>query len=203
MRSFRSLIDPGGRSLAYHLDRLCLTLDALTARLRAALAEAVSQSAAGVARDTVQGLLADPGGPDRPRYHDDHGPRRRAWDDYDDRYGDDADNRYGESRYDTDADVYDRPAPRRSPTAPELRRARWPAALSAGLRAAAWWLQGRTGKGSCLVALGIGTGAAAAFLAGGRLPAAGLRLALAVLGLTGLQALLRDGMRGLGAFGTP
>jgi hypothetical protein len=202
MRSFRSLIDPGGRSLAFHLDRLCLTLDALTARLRTALAEAVSQSAAGVARDTVQGLLTDPGGPARPRYQGDYGPRRGAWDDYDDRYRDDADDRYGESRYDEDADVYDRPAPRRSPTAPASRRARWPEALAAGLCAAAWWLQGRTGLRSCLVALGIGAGAAAAFLAGGRLPAAGLRLALAVLGLTGLQALLRDGVRGLGAFDT-
>jgi hypothetical protein len=203
MRSFRSLIDPGGRSLACHLDRLCLTLDALAARLRAALAEAVSQSAAGVARDTVQGLLADPGGPAPPRYQGDHGPRRSAWDDYDDRYHDDADDRYGEARYDEDADAYDRPAPRRCPAAPESRGARWPEALAAGLRAAAWWLQGRTGKRSCLVALGVGTGTVTAFLAGGRLPATGLRLALAVLGLTGLQALLRDGVRGLGAFGTP
>jgi hypothetical protein len=203
MRSFRSLIDPGGRSLAFHLDRLCLTLDALTARLRAALAEAVSQSAAGVARDTVQALLADPDLPTRPRYRDDYGPRRSPWDDFDDRYRDDADDRYGEARYDEDADVYGRPAPRRSLNAPESRPTRWPEALAAGLRAAAWWLQGQLGKRSCLVALGIGTGAAAAFLAGGRLSAAGLRLALAVLGLTGLQALLRDGVRGRSAFGTP
>ena len=202
MRSFRSLIDPGGRSLAFHLDRLCLTLDALTARLRTALAEAVSQSAAGVVRDTVQGLLADPDLAARPRYQGDYGPRRGAWDDYDNRYGDDADDRYGEARYDEDADVYDRPAPRRSPAAPESRPARWPEALAAGLCAAAWWLQGRTGLRSCLVALGVGSGAAAAFLAGGRLSATGLRLALAVLGLTGLEALLRDGVRGLGAFGT-
>jgi hypothetical protein len=167
-----------------------------------------------VARDTVQGLLADPGLPARPRYQGDYGPRRSAWDDLDERFGDhaddrygaaryDADDRYGQSRYDADADVYDRPTSRRCPTAPASRPARWPGALAAGLRAAAWWLQGRAGKGSCLVALGIGTGAAAAFLAGGRLPATGIRLALAVLGLTGLQALLRDGVRGLGAFGTP
>jgi hypothetical protein len=203
MRSFRSLIDPAGRSLAFHLDGLSLTLDALTARLRTALAEAVSQSAAGVARDTVQGLLADPDLPARPRYHDDYGPRRSSWDDYDHRYGDDADDRYGESCYDADADVYDRAAPRRSPTASESRPTRWPEALAAGLRAAAWWLQNRTGVRSCLVALGIGTGTVAAFLAGGRLSATGLRLVLAVLGLTGLQALLRDGMRGRSAFGTP
>jgi hypothetical protein len=156
-----------------------------------------------VVRDTVQGLLADPDLPARPRYQDDYGPRRSARDDFDDRYGDDADDRYGVARFDEDADVYDRPAPRRSPAAPELRPARWPEALAAGLRAAAWWLEGRTGKRSCLVALGIGTGTVATFLAGGRLSATGLRLALAVLGLTGLQALLRDGMRGLGTFGTP
>jgi hypothetical protein len=203
MRSFRALIDPGGRSLAFHLDRLCLTLDALAARLRTALAEAVSQSAAGVVRDTVQGLLADPDLPARPRNQGDYGPRRGAWDDYDNGYGDDADDHYGEARYDEDADVYDRPAPRRSPTVPVSSPARWPEALAAGLRAAAWWLQGRTGKRSCLVALGIGTGAAAAFLAGGRRSATGQRLVLAVLGLTGLQALLRDGVHGRGAFGTP
>jgi hypothetical protein len=208
MRNLRSLIDPGGRSLIYHLDRLRQTLDALTARLRAAVAEAVSQAAAGVVRDTIQGMLADPSVREKPRYRDDYGPRRNSWDDYDGPgpyrydperpYRHDPDRPYGyrETRYDEgEDDVYDSPSPRRSPTNPESRSlspTRWSQALAAGLRAAAWWLQDRTGLTACLVALGIGSAASFAFLFGGMATASGISVVLSLLSLTGLQALLND-----------
>jgi hypothetical protein len=218
MRKLRSLIDPGGRSLIYHLDRLRQTLDALTTRLRAAVAEAVSQAAAGVVRDTIQGMLADPAVRERPRYRADYGPRRNSWDDYDGPgpyghdperpYRHDPDRPYGyrETRYDDDDDVYDSPSPRRPPTNPESRNltpSRWSQALAAGLRAAAWWLQDRTGMTACLVALGIGSSASLAFLFGGMATASGISVVLSLLSLTGLQALLNDAARRTNSLGMP
>jgi hypothetical protein len=201
MRSLRSLIDPGGRSLIYHLDRLRATLDALIARLRSSIAEAISQSAAGVVRDTIQGLLASPASQTRPRYHDDYDPRRSSWDDFDDGYG------YRGPRYDDDdGDVYDRPYPRgpqASPGSRTPRMMRWSHAIAAGLRTAAWWLQDRTGAKACLVALGIGGAASVVFLFGGMVTASGISLVLSVLSLTGLQALLNDHDRRVNSLGVP
>ena len=59
MRSWRSLIDPGGR-LSRSLDRLRLTLDAIGTRLRKAAAAAVGDTVASVVRTTVRDLLDDP-----------------------------------------------------------------------------------------------------------------------------------------------
>jgi hypothetical protein len=57
------------------------------------------------------------------------------------------------------------------------------------LQAAAWWLQGRTGKLACITALVIGGGAAVAFLIGGTLTATGITVVLSVLSVTSLQVL--------------
>jgi hypothetical protein len=199
MRKLRSLIDPAGRSLVFHVDRLRQTLEALTSRLRSSIAESVSQMAASVVRDTIQGLLANPDVSGRTRYRETYESHRSSWDDFDNRYGHDLDRPYDyrESRYDEDDDVYDSPSPRRSPTHEprSLSPTRWSQALAAGLRAAAWWLQDRTGMRACLVALGIGSAASMAYLVGGMATASGISVVLSLLSLTGLQALLNDGAR--------
>jgi hypothetical protein len=122
-------------------------------------------------------------------------------------YRRDPDSPYGhrETRYDEEDDVYDSPSQRRPPTNPEsksLSPSRWSQALAAGLRAAAWWLQDRTGLTACLVALGIGSSASMAYLFGGIATASGISVVLSLLSLTGLQALLNDARR-MNSLGMP
>src|SRR5437763_1920581 len=147
MDSLRSLIDPGGRSLAFHLDRLRHTLDDLGGRLRSSLAAAVSQTAANVVRDAVEALLTPTLVPTTPPARERYDTRRSPWDDFDDRYDEDLQG------YGPGDDPYDPLPPRRTQTPPEplaSQQAHWTQAAAAGLQAAAWWLQGRTGKLSCL-----------------------------------------------------
>jgi hypothetical protein len=203
--SLRSLVDPGGRSLAFHLDRLRLTVETLASRLRASLTDAVSQAAAGVVRDTLQAWLAESTLSPRASIDRPYESRRNSWDDYDDRYG------YREDRYDhredryEDDDVYDIPSPRRPQTSPDAdlsEAVRWSLALAAGLRAAAWCIEGQPGKSAYLVALGVGSATTIVFVTGGRLTATCISLLLSALSLGGLQALMKDPGRGRNPYST-
>ncbi len=49
----------GGRSLGVHLERLCLLLDGLGARLRDGVARAVGQTVAAAVQETVDRLFDD------------------------------------------------------------------------------------------------------------------------------------------------
>jgi hypothetical protein len=188
MPSFRSLIDPCGRPLAYHLDRLRRTLAGYRERLREALAAALSQAVGDAVRDALTALLREPGpcrpaDPYSPRpYHPpsaSYGWRHGPDDEYDPDYipldGDDEDD-------------YRRP-PTPGPAPPA-----WALAVAVGLRTSAWWLQRRRGRRPLLVALGLGAAACAWALRGGRLTAAGLGLLTSALGLAAL-----DGLAGAGA----
>jgi len=64
--------------------------------------------------------------------------------------------------------------------------------VAVGLRAAAWWLQTRSGRYRLLAALGVGGVAAAAALAGGPVWVAGTGLAASVLGMAGVGSVLRS-----------
>src|SRR5262245_38647799 len=57
MRLFRSVIDPGCRWLARHLNRLRDTLESLYDRLREAIAVAVARAAEDAVREGVHALL--------------------------------------------------------------------------------------------------------------------------------------------------
>jgi hypothetical protein len=59
MPSIRSMLDPGGRLLARHLNRLSETLETFSARLREAVSSAVGETVAGVVRETVRSILAE------------------------------------------------------------------------------------------------------------------------------------------------
>jgi hypothetical protein len=186
MRSFRSLIDPGGRPLAHHLDRLRQTLEGYRERLREALAGALSETVGDLVRDVLVALLqeADAGQPARP-----YAPRpyRPPSAPYGWREG-------PEDEYDPDDIPPDDEDDDRAPPASGSAPSPWPLALAVGLRTAAWWLQHRPGRRCLVIALGLGAAACAWVLRGGPLSAAGLALLTSALGLAAL-----DGLAGAGA----
>jgi hypothetical protein len=92
--------------------------------------------------------------------------------------------------------------PQREPEAASVPCAsRWRKAVAFGLRAAAWWLQRRTGGSSLAVAVGFGATATAVVLAGGPLTLAGASLAASALGLAGFDSLVHAGTATLGVLG--
>jgi hypothetical protein len=193
MPSLRALIDPAGRSLAYHVSRLQAKLDDLRQRLRETAARLLGETVADVVEQVVRGLLAAPVPnsplpyrsrdyrPDRPRWADPDSP--------DHLYDPHAEYR----RDDLDEDMPERePEPEPEPETPRVSR--WRQALAIGLRAAAWWLQRWTGRSSLGVALGLGATVTAVVLAGGPLTLAGAGLVASALGLAGLVSIVQSGM---------
>jgi hypothetical protein len=180
MRFFRSLIEPGGRYLARHLRRLCDHLQALTARLREAVAAAAGQTVAGVVREVVENLLDEPdAGHDRAyRFHrpsdlwDRDEPTRSSdrWrEDMDDIPMDD-DELYDES-IGADAGSTSRPIS-------------WIHPLAVGLQAASCWLRRRAGRFPVITALGCGVAAALITCVCGPLAGVGASL-LSLVGMVG------------------
>src|SRR4051794_34581460 len=192
---YRTLADPARRLLGPPLGRLHDTLEHLGGRLRQAIAAAVARAAAGAVREAAAVLLADPGGagptsplppderrpglpcvPGRPPWPPAHHQglglgRHEAADE-----PDDPDAGWGDLGAPDDAEEPDesepawlgrRAAPPAPPAAAKPREGRWPRALAAGCRAAAWWLGRRPGPLSVLAALGVGLAAALAALFGG------------------------------------
>ena len=154
MPSLRSLIDPAGRSLAFHIRRLQGKLEDLRERVRDAVSRLLGETVADAVQQVVYRLLTPsvcdppPSSPFSPYYA---WPAYRSdvpsWDredglgpDYDPNGLDD------ELREPPPSE----PAPRAAP------RSRWMRALSCGLRAAAWWLQRHSSPVSPIVAVGLG-----------------------------------------------
>jgi len=192
MYSLRSLIDPGGRSLAFHLDRLRRTLDGFRQRLRLAVAGALGQTVADVVRDAVAGLLDEAGTePPIPQYQPPPYPRHSAlWDRPEALENEDDPD-------DLLLDEEDEPAP------PPPRPVPWPQALAAGLRAAAWGLERRTGRLAPIIALALGMAVCATIFVGGARTITSVGLVTSALSLAGLGALARSGSDLLGALRAP
>jgi hypothetical protein len=181
MDSLRSLIDPRGGSLAYHLDRLRWTLDGFRQRLREAVADALGQTMGGLVRDAVASLLDEGGNePPLPHYPPPRSPRQSAlWDRPETvLHEDDPD--------DLLLDEEDEPPPPPRPVP-------WPQALAAGLRATAWGLERRVGRLALVVALGLGAAACATILVSGPRTIASVGLVTSALSLAGLDSLARSG----------
>jgi hypothetical protein len=198
MPSLRSLIDPAGRSLDYHVSRLKARLDEMRERIRETAARLLGETVANVVEQTVRNLLTMPVTTERPpvyRSRDYRAPPSWADPDSPD-YLYDPHDPHGIYR----RDELDEPEPEPEPeTEPEEspRVSRWRQALAIGLRAAAWWLQRWTGGSSLGVALGLGITATAVVLAGGPATMAGAGLLASALGLTGLVAIIHSGMAAL------
>src|SRR5262245_44147516 len=91
MRLFRSVIDPGCRWLARHLNRLRRTLEGLYDRLREAIAVAVARAAEDAVREGISALLMDKPPLSPPDYPPSNYPRSHftppsGWRETDDEY---------------------------------------------------------------------------------------------------------------------
>jgi hypothetical protein len=199
MRSFSTLIDPGGRPLTEHVEQLRRTLDSLCARLRESLAQAVSGAVADMLRDTLRRVLTELAS--RPPALDQGAqplPRRPPmWaSPYDPAYEDNLDDYLPEYLSEADlAYLRRREAPLRATEpaqAAPVCLGSWSLALSAGLQAAGYWLHRRPGGWNPLVVLGVGAAAGAIVLVGGPVALTGIRLAGSALSLAGLEACLRS-----------
>ena len=79
MPSVRSMTGSGRRMLVRHLTRLSDTLESFGARLRDAVSSAVGQTVAGVVRESVRALLADPPADSAPSRRFAQPARRPLW----------------------------------------------------------------------------------------------------------------------------
>ena len=199
MRWFRSVIDPGCRWLARHLNRLRRTLEGLYDRLKEAIAVAVARAAEDAVREGVQALLMDKPPLSPSDYQP--GPHPRSnWAPAGWRGPQDEDEEL--RRWEENLDYGQEPRGRSEPTArvppdeqsPEPTRLR--RALAEGLQMASWWLR-RSDHFSVLTALAAGLAVVLASYAGGPLAGAGVALAGSALGL------LSIGQGALTAFGSP
>ena len=206
MRSLRELIDPGGRSLAFHINRLQAKLDDLRQRLREAAARLLGDTVTQVVQEIIERLLeathtSPPPVYEQPDYRRDMpywAERDPAEDDYgpQDVYLHEDPEEYRPQREPEES------RPQREPEAASVPCvARWRKALAFGLRAAAWWMQRRSGGSSLAVAVGFGATATAVVLAGGPLTLAGASLAASALGLAGIDSLVHAGTATLGVLG--
>ena len=186
MSLIRDFIDPGGRMLARRLDQLCSTLESLGARLRGTIASAVGETIGSLVRDTALCILDEltqcvsGSAPISPLSRNVPGTLEREY------------FESGERDYWTDEEdefdpiVDDELA---LPTAPRL-----PAALSAGLQAASWWLRRWSGRCGAVTTLAVGLLATGIAFLGGPVAATLLGLAEAATQFTSLSQVI-----GLGA----
>jgi hypothetical protein len=194
MPSLRSLIDPAGRSLAYHVRRLKAKLEDLRVRIRETLSRLLGETAGDVVQRVVHALLATAPTtppPYLPREYARDGP---FWD-----HPDAPDQHLAsEDYYEPGYPDYDDGEPL-EPTSERTRFSRWRQALTAGLRTTAWWLQQRTGRSSLLVAIGLGFATMVGVLASGPWTVAGATLAASALSLAGVDAFIHSGVAVLAA----
>jgi hypothetical protein len=171
-----------GRLLARHLRRLCQSLEALAGRVRAAVAETLSNCVSGAVREAVESALA---GPDEPpgrapsTYPATPSAARSStwWRDPDRAEWDDGDP-YGEPQVEDGA-----PGPAAHAEGTPIPPPRWRSALAAGLQAAAFWLKRWPARLPWPWAVGLGLVAGAAVYLGGPPVALGFGLAGSALGL--------------------
>jgi len=172
-------LPPARGGLPRHLRRLHLALEALTARLRGSVADAVGRTAADALGEAVQAALGGTEAPphsltvssggraDRPFFDEPEEPpwSRQA-------SGPGRGERLSDERFDRD-DPYERrfhddepdPDERSDEQLEASEQAGW-RALAIGLQAAAWWWARQPGRTSVLAALAVGLAAGLATLGG-------------------------------------
>ena len=199
MPSIRSMLDPGSRLLARHLNRLSETLETFSARLREAVSSAVGETVGGVVRETVRAILAeDPTvSTSSGRYVDSPHPRplwtRQDYRDEEPWYDDPDDYPPGQDYDDS------RPTPPVAGTPPPSRL---PRAIALGFHTTLRWLRRGIGRFPVLTAIGVGLLTALATYAGGPLAAAVIGLAGSAFNLISLTEAVQSSADALAAFGS-
>ncbi|HVS36389.1 MAG TPA: hypothetical protein VMS17_12555 [Gemmataceae bacterium] len=202
MSKLKSWAARAARSLSHHLDRLRETLTRLHGRLREAVTEAVSGSAAATVRDAVLAAMLAPEA--TPTYASpNYGSSSRPYDQH--RYRDGpywSDDPYRPSwdrdPYEDDPDDYNRDeagdsTPNHTPT-PSQPIGRIGQAIVMGCQAAAWWLRRKTAsRYAAITALGVGAAAGLTAFYFGPFVAAAAALAGSTLGLTATAEAMRRG----------
>ena len=198
MVTLRTCLGATSRWLGRHLGRLNRALSSLGDRIREAVSAAVGSSVDGAVREAVRGLLDGPASPPlRPPRRGPPSAQTPLWD-RSDEYGGPPERPYGEpwqdDPYEGSYRGWEAGDSGEEPEPP--RPSRWPAALAAGLQAAAWWLR-RAARPTLLTAAGAGLLAALTAWAWGPLALAGL--AGSALALAALPHAPDDAWRGVEA----
>jgi hypothetical protein len=198
------------RSLGGHLARLRHSFDSLADQVREAIARAIGRTVAEAVSEAIHAALAEPAflpAPSRPSARPPplwDGPDDRPWsgerDDlyesgrYRDRYADD--DRLADDNNLDDAEPTD-PQTSSTPRPSLVRRA-----LTAGCRAAAYWLDRHPGRFSLVAAVGVGVIAGVAVLMTGPWFSGASGVAASALGLLALLDAVRSDTALLSAVGT-
>ena len=144
--NLRDVLDPGGKLLVRRLDQLCSTLESLSERLRATVANVICDSFGGFVRDAALSVLDKvtqcisepaPASPTRPTHA------------YDVHHQDDE----GGYWYDDEAPALE---PERQPSPAPPQPERCPPAVSAGLQMASFWLRRWSGRDRALTTCAAG-----------------------------------------------
>jgi hypothetical protein len=194
----RSMIDPGGRRLARHLNRLSDTLESFGRRLRDAVSSAVGETVSGIVRETVRALLDErPSVPaSSERFTPSSQYRHQSWAGADDPdqepWFDDPEDYPGQ---DNDVSSFDRQRTTGNP-------AHLPRAIAIGLQTTISWLRRSVGRFPVITAIAVGLLTALATYAGGPLAAALVGLAGSAFNLLSLAEVVHTGSGALATFGS-
>jgi hypothetical protein len=193
----RSWLKRARRTLTSHVDRLHETLVTLTERLRATVAQAVSNNLASAIREAVHALFSDTEPAVAPPSYYQASPYHHpsTWGERD-RYEREREDDLPTEDWSSEPSRAWREVECAAPEAvtshgEQQHPARLHHALAIGCQAAAWWLRRQVSRASALAALGI------ALLATGAACVAGIGLAESALNLLGLADAMRSGVRGL------
>lgn len=179
MKTFRSLTDAEGRSIAHHVDHLRRSLDSFGRKLRDAISIAVSETVAGTVQAALRAALADLAGltstidePRRPRYGGSYWGDHEEWEE----------PAYGPYRGSPPDDFDD--------DTPKQPRNRWPLVAFVVGRLFAVLLRRIPEENRWLTAAGVGLLVTLVIVVG--LP--GVGLLRSTVALTSLAELLRGGV---------
>ena len=187
----RDIIAPGSKLLARRLDQLCSTLECLSGRLKTTLVSVVGDSIGGLVRDAAMGVLdnvnkclADPS--QNPSV-----AQARPFA----AYPEDDDSDYW---YDDVTQARENPAPQ--PWSTPTQPGRLPAALSAGLQVASFWLRRWSGRSRLLITCVAGLAATGFAFLGGPLAMALLDLAASASQFNFLPGAIDGGVSAIGLY---
>ena len=188
----RDIIAPGSKLLARRLDQLCSTLECLSGRLKTTLVSVIGDSIGGLVRDAAMGVLdnvnqclANPS--QNPSVRQARPPEAYLEEDDD-----------GDYWHDEAPQAREIPGPK--PSSAPAKPGRLPAALSAGLQVASFWLRRWSGRSRLLITCVAGLAATGFAFLGGPLAMALLDLAASASQFNFLPGAIDKGASAIGLY---